>query len=59
MRGKDVEIELNLPHATAFRRLQKLIERGLVQELSDAETEVTWYELKPEWIEPIRGSRDS
>jgi len=54
MKGREIELALKLPHATAFRRLQKLVERGLIQELVDEENDATWYEIKPAWIEPIR-----
>ncbi len=48
---KDIEFALKLPHATAFRRLRRLIERGFVKEVVDVEHNTTWYELNPAWIE--------
>jgi predicted transcriptional regulator len=56
LRTKDIEFALKLPHATAFRRLRKLIDHGFVQDLADVEREAIWYEINPAWIEPIRGS---
>jgi predicted transcriptional regulator len=55
---KDLEFAISLHHATAFRRLHKLIEYGFVQALVDVDHEVTAYMINPAWAEPIRKIRE-
>ncbi|MBN2150181.1 MAG: hypothetical protein JW839_01920 [Candidatus Lokiarchaeota archaeon] len=54
LKAKAVESALDLPHATANRRLRKLVDRGFVEELVDVEGGATSYELSPAWAEPMR-----
>jgi predicted transcriptional regulator len=58
MKSKEIELALKLPHATAFRRLRKLVEHGFLQEQVYVEHDAMRYKVNLAWIEPIRKLRE-